>query len=130
MEELKKDDEFKRKVLEEIKDKEILDIKALIREYISCFGKVHKKLREVLNNEIEESETFINKMLKRFKNEFGQGVKTDTLSVVIMEDRNVVDSVSIKLDNVIKRRKDLVVKNGALPNLNRRYSTGEIIKDS
>lgn len=130
IEELKKDNKFKKEVLEEINQKKVLDFKLLIREYISCFGKIHDKLRDVLNDRIKESENYINKILERYKNEFGPEVETAKLSVIVKENRKVIDSVSIELNQVIKRRKGLVTKNGTLTNLHRRYSTSEIIRKS
>lgn len=129
LEKLKTDKKFKKEILEEVKDADFLDVKPLIREYISCFGEIQNEVRNVFHEEIEVSEKIIGKLIEDFKNEYGSDTDLVGLSVVAKKDRVIKESISIELNDVNNRRQKLSEKNSSLKGLNYRYSTNEIIED-
>lgn len=129
IEKLKEDKKFKKKILKEVEDQEVLDFKPLIRGYIGCFGEVQTKVRDILKNDLEESENYIDNIVSRFEDEFGSETELAGISVVAKKDRKVDKSISIELKKVNQRRKELAKKNRTLSNLDTRYSTSEIIKN-
>lgn len=126
--ELQEDEKFKKTVLDELKKLgEEFDIKPLIREYITSIGNVHKKVREILKEDIQQWEKTIHNCIQKFRDE----TKSDDiigLGIVIQEDEGIYsESISIFTD-FIEHRHELEEKNRLIGSLARFFVTNQIVK--
>jgi len=108
--ELEADEKFKKTVLDELKKLgEEVDIKPLIREFVSSIGNVHKKVREILKEDIQEWEGRFDKCIQKFKNET-KDEDIVGLGIAIQEEPGIYrESVSIFTD-FINHRQELEQK--------------------
>jgi hypothetical protein len=135
--ELVDDGGFKQTVLNEmlsIKNKDGIDIRPLIREYIEGIGKIHEKVRESIRPDVEKWESVVNNTIKSYQNELGTDVSLAGLAIVAIRDD---DNQWLRVEHrtifkeFIDRRRGLESKNSVFANLHKRYASNEIrIKDA
>lgn len=100
---------FKAQVLEELKalaeQKNELDLKPLVREYMTGLGSAHTKLRSLIDTDVKAAETSFNNVVKKFAEKFGQ----DLLGVALVQEEpdGTATSILYLVPDVIARRKEL-----------------------
>jgi hypothetical protein len=126
---LDSDEKFKKSVLNEIKEIENeIDIKLFLRTYIQSLGKVHEKVREVLQKDIPIWEKTIFDAIERFENQFPDGQKILGLAVAAFDERNnMIESVEI-FTEFLDHRRQLERKNQSFAHLASKFVTSQIIK--
>lgn len=126
--ELQEDEKFKKTVLDDLRELgEEFDIKPLIREYVTSIGNVHKKVREILKEDILQWEERIHNCIQQFRDE----TKSEDiigLGIAIQEDEGIYsESISIFTD-FMEHRQELEQKNRLAGSLARFYVTNQIVK--
>ncbi|PSB05943.1 hypothetical protein C7B76_30510 [filamentous cyanobacterium CCP2] len=105
---LSKDGKFKKKVLTELQSLgESVELTPLIRQYLRSIGKIHLKIRELLNSDLSAWEEQIRNPLKQYKEATGY---VDGLRAIAINESKTIETISI-LEDVIKRRQMLENKN-------------------
>lgn len=125
---LREDKKFKSAVLEELMTMgENIDLKELTREFITSIGNVHKKVREILRDDIRQWEAQIYKCIQTFKNEANIHDITG-LGVVRREDDGTYSEMTSVFTQFIEHRRHLEQKNMLFGSLTRLYVTSQLIK--
>lgn len=123
--ELSKDRSFSRKILKELQDMgERIDLRLLIRENMSAFGRIHKCVRKLTKDLADDSEKIIFECLR----DFSENYDSDLIGLSVLEldaQGQVVERSSI-FDDMVKRRRYLEKKNKALVNVERHFVTSQI----
>lgn len=119
--ELEEDKIFKRSVIEELKQigKEI-DIKPLIRDYVTCIGKIHSKIREEMQNDIKNWQGSIENCVSKFK----KRAKTDDiigLGIAMRDKEGLYPEMTQIFTDFIEHRQELEQKNSFGASLSRLY---------
>ncbi len=125
VEELGKDGSFNKRILKELRDVgERVDLRLLIRENMSAFGRIHKCVRALTKELAKDSEQTIDECLQ----DFAANHHPDLIGLEIMslDARGEVLDRSSLFDDMVKRRKYLEVKNKTLINVERHFITGQI----
>lgn len=129
--ELELDRKFKTAILDELKKiGNELDIKPLLREYVSAIANVHKKLREIIDADIIEWENRLFSMINVFKERIEPEECLIGMAAVRMLGNNTYTDIEPISTDFIKRRKALEQKNKHFEYLERRYVTSEIIYEN
>lgn len=123
--ELAKDNSFNKKILQEIQDMgERIDLRLLIRENMSAFGRIHKCVRALTKDLADDSQRIVSDCLK----DFAKNYDSDLIGLSIMAldtEGRVIDRSSL-FDDMVKRRRYLEEKNKTLVNVERHFVTGQI----
>lgn len=121
---LAEDGRFKASVLEELLAKdEPVDLRPLVREYVSGLALIHEQLRSTLEDSTEAADSLILGAIERYDREGQAGVVG--LAALKRNDKGeVVDSVALFKD-VIERRKELVRRSRHVPHVVGAYTTNE-----
>ncbi len=125
VEELVKDGSFNKRILNELRGVgERVDLRLLVRENMSAFGRIHKCVRALTQERAKDSEITIDECLK----DFAANHHPDLSGLVIMslDAKGEVLDRSALFDDMVKRRKYLEVKNKTLINAERHFVTGQI----
>lgn len=126
---LEDDEKFKRSVLDEMKEIQIkgeIDIKPLIREYVEGIGKVHEKIRELIQPDFYNWENILNSTITKFQKEFGNEVTLTGLAIVAENKDGRLDEKKVIFKDFIDRCRALERKNRFFNNLHRSYASNEI----
>lgn len=130
--ELNEDGNFKKSVLKEldaIQNKNQVDARPLIREYIESIGKIHEKIREIIRPDLEEYERVLNDTIQKFKNEFGEQIPLAGLAIVIeQDDERWLETITI-FKEFMERRRALEKRNLTFNNIHIAHASNEIRKD-
>ena len=87
LDQIKADKKFKKKVADEMQGLgDVIDMKPIIRGFISSIGNVHQKVRQVLKDDICVWENYWFEIIQRFKNEFGIKEENISLYAVVYDD--------------------------------------------
>ena len=128
IQELEKDNKFKKATLKEIKplgDK--IDLKPILREYVEALWNIHAKVRELLKSDIIDWEKLFQNTFNKFQSINSKIVPIISLSV-IKQNKNGSYINSIEIDKfIIEYRQELQRKNSTFIDLSKRYVTNEII---
>ena len=128
IQELEKDNKFKKATLKEIKplgDK--IDLKPIFREYVEALWNIHAKVRELLKSDIIDWEKLFQNTFNKFQSINSKIVPIISLSV-IKQNKNGSYINSIEIDKfIIEYRQELQRKNSTFIDLSKRYVTNEII---
>ena len=128
IQELEKDNKFKKATLKEIKplgDK--IDLKPILREYVEALWNIHAKVRELLKSDIIDWEKLFQNTFNKFQSINSKIVPIISLSV-IKQNKNGSYINSIEIDKfIIEYRQVLQRKNSTFIDLSKRYVTNEII---
>lgn len=126
---LAEDRKFKQRVLDEMlsmKNKDSIDIRPLIRNYVEGIGKIHERVRESIRPDAEKWEGIVNSAIKTYQDEFGADASLAGLAIVTKSDENhSVEQIGIS-KRFIERRQALESKNRIFVNLHKRYASNEI----
>lgn len=105
--ELQEDEKFKRAVLDELKKLgDEFDIKPFIRDFVTSIGNVHKKAREVLREDIQQSEETITKCIQKFRIET-KAEDIIGLGIAIKEDDSTYSEMISIFTDFIEHRQEL-----------------------
>lgn len=118
---LQEDDDFKKKVLEEIPEE--VDLKMATRVYVECISRVHCGARKLVEQSLKESRSIIDSTRESYQKVYSE--KFVGLHAICIEDNKVVDSIPLLLDWDDIRLK-LTKRNSELVNLRNRYVTGRV----
>jgi len=125
--ELETDFMFNETVINDLKALgEKIDVRPLMREYVSALGRIHEALRALLSSEVQEWEKIILGTIKRFCDAFPEERSTIGLTAVLEDDRGKHLERIVLFDDFIKYRHELERKTPSLVNLAKRYVTGEV----
>lgn len=123
--ELAKDNSFNKKILQELKNMgEKIDLRLLIRENMSAFGRIHKCVRALTKDIAEDSERIISDCLEDFAKNYDSDLTG--LSIMELDTKGYVINKSFLFDDMVRRRKYLEKKNKTLVNMERHFITGQI----
>jgi len=121
---LAEDGGFKAEVLKELLDlEEPVDIRPLVREYVSGLATVHEQLRQSLSDALSSADKLILDAIDRYDQESTIGVvglaaqKRDASG-------KVVDSIAL-FGDIVERRRDLVRRSGRVPHIVGAFTTNE-----
>jgi hypothetical protein len=129
---LEDDDKFKKTVLKELMDTfkaEKIDIRPLIREYVEGIGKIHEKIRELIQPDLSRWEIALDKTIAKFKDTFGIDASKATIVIVIENDNRHWEEIKSIFKEYIERRQNLEKKNRVFANFHKRYASNEIRKN-
>jgi hypothetical protein len=130
--ELKSDKKFKKSVLNEIEalngNYDKIDLKPIIRGFISSIGNIHKKVRELLRDDINSWENFILAKSDLFNKKFGIAQGTLSLNAAIYDKNGVFQDSIYLFKDYWDRRKSLEQKNRYLESLPDRFITTQSFK--
>lgn len=130
--ELAEDDNFKKSVLNELKEiqhDDWVDAKPLIREYTEGICNIHEKIREVVRPDLLKWERILDETIEKFQNKFGKEIPLAGLIIASAESDGLWAETKTISKGSIERRQVLEKKNGQFINLRKRYASNEIRKD-
>lgn len=123
--ELKSDPGFNKEILKELQAiGENVDLRILVRENMSGFGRIHKFVRTLTATRSVDWDSVISNRLEDFTLKHGQ----DIIGFEILkldEQEKAIESFFL-FDHVIKRRSYLEQKNKTLPNVEKHFIAGQI----
>jgi hypothetical protein len=126
---LKENQKFKKKILvelESIKNKDGVNLKWMIREYMEALADIHVGIREIIQEPIKESKESFSNAIGRFQKKYP---KVDPYGLeLIAENNGKIITVAAILNEFVDSLKILEKKNKNLVNLSTRYVTNEIIE--
>lgn len=123
--ELAKNRDFSKKILKELQGiSEKIDLRLLVRENMSAFGRIHKCVRTLSKDLADESENIISECLQDFADNYESDLIG--LAVVRIDTKGEVLERSSLFDDMAKRRKYLEKKNKTLLNVEKHFVTGQI----
>lgn len=121
---LEDDKVFKRTVIQELKKLgHQVDIKPIVREYITCIGRIHSKVREVIKSDVIEWEKLIQGAIDRFKRE----ANTEDivgLGIAARDEEGLYPDMLDIFDDFIVHRQELEQKNRFSGSLARLHVSG------
>ena len=128
----KKGSKFKASVRDELDlDKNHIDIKALVREYLECISNVNNAVREMLAADIKLWECTLSSSIEMFREKYSKqepDKSIATLCAVRIDDvEDQPEMIQLFVD-FIDHRADLLKKNRHLINLSKWFVTGQIEK--
>jgi hypothetical protein len=127
--ELASDNKFNKTVLkemQEVQEKQGLDIRPLIREYVECLGLLHEFIREITREDLAEWENVFTLVEEKVQSEFGEEAPLTHWAIAV-KDKNEHISEKIGIHRVLAKRKQaLQKKNAVFKNLRKRYTSNEI----
>lgn len=124
---LKEEEKFKKSILDELeKIGSKIDITPFVREYISCFGRIHGELRKIIQTDIEESDKYFLDAINEYKSKFNEDVIG--LAAAMKNDEGRYPDKSFIFDGLIEQRKFLQNKNRDFNYLSKQYVSGKIIQ--
>jgi len=125
VDELAKDKSFNKKILQELQGMgKKIDLRLLIRENMSAFGRIHKCVRKLTKDLADDSEKIVSDCLKDFEENYDSHLIG--LSIMKLDIQGKVINKSYIFDDMVKRRKYLEEKNNILVNVERHFITGQI----
>lgn len=122
---LEREGDFKKKVLEELKKiGERVDLRLLVLENMSSFARLHKLVRSLVEEKAKQWESSLSGARERFLREHGG--ELHGLSAVKVESDGQRVCVDSLFDDMIKRRRHLVTKNGLIVNVEKHFITNRV----
>lgn len=126
---LQEDQKFKKSVIIELENIGAeIDIKPLVREYVSGIANVHKAIRAILQEDILSWEKTLFTCIDKFKEKTSPEESILGLSAVIIKDRGTYTGIVPIFTDFIIHRRELEKKNRTLTNLGMRFVTSEVIQ--
>ena len=127
---LEDDEKFNKCVLKKLMEiGEDIDIRPFLRDYISCIGTIHEKIREILKDNISDWEATIQSAIDRYKKKVSLNMNIEGLAALILtESEKMIGLVDLSKDQ-IEFRRELENKNSMLDSMLQRYVTSEIDKN-
>ncbi|MGB2822726.1 MAG: hypothetical protein WBF17_17210 [Phycisphaerae bacterium] len=125
---IKEEGNFKAQVLAELEgDDDLVDLKPLVREYVTSIGRVHQGLRQRMHSDVEAWEEVIHSIRARFCETHGD--KTAGLAVIAIDaDQRVRESTQV-FEEMITRRRRLEQKNRNVGQLRSHYVSSAVVGD-
>jgi len=120
------DTKFKSTVLEEMKEIQEngkIDIKSLIRDYIESIGMIHQKIRDLINDDINNWEISIKNIVNQYQSKFGNNASTAGLSLILSDDNDLLIEKTLIFTEFNKKRKKLEKKNRNFNHMHLCYAT-------
>jgi len=104
---------------------EYIDIRPLVRDYITSIGRIHFVVRNMIRDDLAQWDNTLQRILKAYQDTSDASLAG--LAVVAKEDngRNV-EAVRLSAD-IIKRRKRFIQKNNQLSHFSHSYVSGEVV---
>lgn len=119
---LEEDKKFKADVLAKLKAQgNTVDIKPLMREYIESLFRIHKKIRELIHDDIVVWEGTINDATERFQQAYGQDTSIVGLAIVAESEEGIYPESEELFTGFLERRRELESKNSVLEGLTEFY---------
>lgn len=123
IEELEANKDFKKIILDELKtiknEKNDIEMVPLVRQYISCIGRIHKKLRELCKADLEAAE----KIILNYRE---KAVKiSEGLAAIEYTEENLYTDHVFLTDRPLKRWRHLQNKNSHLEQAAKNFVTSE-----
>jgi hypothetical protein len=126
---IKEQGNFKQEVLEELETgDDLVDLKPLIREGVTCLLRVHKDLRQRMRNHVNAWEQVINSIQTRYRESFGDDLTG--LAVVMKDNSGQIQESAEIFKDLIDRRKYLEKKMDNVVDLRSNYVSGEVSGDN
>lgn len=127
--ELEEDKKFKKTVLKELKKLgDEIDIKPLTREYITSIGNVHKKVREVINNDVQLWDKIIHECIQKFQDGSDAEESILGLGIVRQEEEGIYSESVPIFTEFIELRQELEQKNRLVGSLAKCFVTNQVVK--
>jgi len=129
---LEEDRKFKKSILAEIKDvanKDTIDFRPLIREYVEGIGTLHEKIRDRISPDLLIWENLLDNTIAKYKSKFGENASLAGLAIIMKNENNKLEESKTIFKEFIKKRKDLENKNKSFINLHKSNASNEIRKD-
>jgi hypothetical protein len=119
---LTEDGKFKRKILEELPDRN--DLKAALRRYMECLGNIHAGVRKLIGQSLEQARKTIEEAHLQYSRLYSGSLVG--LSAFMWDAVKCLETVPLLLewDDIRIRLKK---RNGSLVNLRKRYVTGRVV---
>lgn len=105
---------------------EDIDIRPLVRDYITSIGRIHFVVRDMIRDDLAQWDNTLQRILKAYQDT--SDASSAGLAVVAKEDngRNV-EAVRLSSAELIKRRKRFIQKNNQLSHFSYSYVSGEVV---
>jgi hypothetical protein len=123
---IEEDKQIKSTVLEEMKDFQEdgkIYIKPLMREYIKGMGMIHQKIRDLINADINHWEISIKNIVNQYQSKFGNILSSAGLSLILLDDNDLLIEKTLLSPEFSKKRKDLEKKNRNFNHIHLCYKT-------
>ena len=126
-EELRKDGDFKKNVLDELESLgKKIDLKTIVRDYVEGIANVHNEIREQIQSQVDRWEETITSSIDRFKRESPEEGVLALCAIQTDEEGKWLKKVQIFSD-FLGYRRTLKRKNSSLQTISKKYITSEII---
>ncbi|MBC3874299.1 hypothetical protein [Undibacterium flavidum] len=124
--ELSENKKIRSKTREELvaRDEDKLDVKPLVREYLSSMARLHREVRQSVNEVAMRSEAIVRQLTSRFAEVNGERV-FGLAVVAISDEGRELERVPLFSENV-DRRNYLIKHNAVLTNMEKHFISGEI----
>ncbi len=126
---LELDGKFKQAVLKEMQEaqnKQGLDVRPLIREYVECIGLIHEHIREITRTDLMIWESSFDKVIDKVQQEYGQDAPLTSWAIAMKDEKEQLKERITVHKEFVKRRQTLEKKNAIFVNLRKRYASNEI----
>lgn len=123
------DSQFKKSVADEIKHEKELDLRKIVKEYISCISSIHHEIEKKIKADINRAEQIFTERMKQFSESFPEEKILGLNGLSIDGKGIIVEQVSI-FERLIEDRKELEKRRRDLAQLHRRVVVSEELKDS
>ncbi len=123
VEDLEKDDKFKKSVIKDLKQfGENVDLKLIIREYIQSISNIHCSIRQLLSCYISEWDSIVENAYLKYKEKYSE---VDMIGVAEIDKFGFRHNNVYLLKDTINKRKLLIQKNSDLSSLVKMYVSSE-----
>jgi hypothetical protein len=125
VEKLAEDQEIKRAIVNELKALgQYVDVKPLLREYLECFMRLHKIVRDLVKDKGEEYRAVLFGISAKYRNNFAE--EPTTLGAFAKDDAGkTLEEIPI-FTGALQRWELLVQKNQLVLNLSRHFVTNQV----
>ncbi len=103
-----------------------IDIKPLVRDYVTAIGSIHVVVRNMITNDLDQWDNTTLRMITAY--EATSDESRGLAAVVELDDNKKHTGVVYLSKNVIDRRKALVFKNQQLSHFSYSYVSGEAVE--
>ena len=129
LDDLKADKKFKQSVAQEMESLgQAIDIKPIIRGYISSIGNIHNWVRKTLKADIQSWEKCLSDFTNQLTEKFGLNDNTISYYAVAYNEKNVQQEVVTIFEDFIKHRQELEKKNRNFSGLSMQFITSQYLK--
>lgn len=125
VDDLKADENFKKEVLNELDNRgEEINITPMIREYVSCIGRIQTLVRELSREDYNGWKQEVQNSIKQYQEEFGENISG--LALVQRNEDGTLSKIESLFNDHIKRIEYFYKKNRLLNNLGDRFVSGRV----